>query len=197
MTSRSARFVALVVLAGWLLGACGDDLGPFAGARRSPAPVVDATMPTVDGERFDFRAADDRVLLVYFGFTFCPDVCPTTMADVALVKNELGDEGDRIDLAMITVDPGRDDGEVLANYVESFVPGAVALRTDDDDQLQAVASEFGVFYEVNTLDDGSIEVLHTGSIFAVDDEGRLVASWPFGTPTSDFTNDMRILLEET
>lgn len=198
---RPIRRVALVVAA--VIGlasvatACGDDPAPFAGARRSPAPALEATLPTVDGDPFGFRAGDDEVLLVYFGFTFCPDVCPTTMADVGMVMNELGAEADRVELAMVTVDPGRDDPESLAAYVDSFVPGAVALRTENDDELRAAAAEFGVYYEVTTLDDGTIDVAHTGSLFAVDDQGRLAASWAFGTPSTDLLNDLQILLDET
>ena len=198
MTARLlAPVVGLLFVLASAMSSCSEDPPVFAGARRSPAPALESTLPTVDGETFRFLADDDEVLLVYFGFTFCPDVCPTTMADVGLVMNELGEEADRVDLAMITVDPARDDAVALSDYVDSFVPGAIALRTDDDGELRAAAAEFGVFYEVTTLDDGSIDVVHTGSLFAVDDQGQLAASWPFGTPAEDLENDLRILLDET
>lgn len=195
LASRSIILAALLLVGA---AACGsDEVAPFAGARRAPAPSLSATLPTTDGEVFEFVAADDEVLLVYFGYTSCPDVCPTTLADVSFARTELGDDADRVDLAMVTVDPGRDDAATLSDYVNSFVPGSIALRTDDDDELRSAAAEFGVFYEVTTLDDGTVDVIHSGTLFAVDDQGQLTASWSFGTPASDFVNDLDILLSET
>ncbi len=193
---RSTIAVLLSAVLG--LAACGDEAAaPFSGTRRTPAPTIEATIPTDAGSDFTFVADDDEVLLVYFGFTFCPDVCPTTLADISFARNELGDAGESIDLAMITIDPARDSAEVLTEYVTSFVPGATALRTDDDAVLRAAASEFGVFYQVEALDDGDVEVAHSGTLFAIDDQGRLTASWPFGTPALDMVNDLEILLEES
>lgn len=190
--------IALLVGALLFLSACGEEaLGPFAGTRRTPAPVIESTLPTVDGETFDFVAEEDGVLLVYFGFTFCPDVCPTTLADLSFARTELGDQSDMVDLAMVTIDPNRDDPESLSNYLESFIPGSTALRTDDDAVLRAAANEFGVFYEVTETEDGEIDVAHSGTVFVIDDQGKLTASWPFGTPATDMANDLQILLQET
>lgn len=154
-------------------------------------------MPTDDGGDFAFVADEDNVLLVYFGFTFCPDVCPTTLADISFARNELGDRSELVDLAMVTIDPDRDTEEVLTNYLNSFVPGAAALRTDDDAILRSAADEFGVFYQVEALESGDVDVAHSGTLFAIDDQGRLTASWPFGTPSLDMVNDLEILLSET
>ncbi len=197
---RSALLTTTALLIGFVLAlsACGEEAAaPFSGTRRTPAPQIESSVPTVDGASFDFVAEEDNVLLVYFGFTFCPDVCPTTLADISFARNELGDRGDMIDLAMVTIDPGRDSGEVLTNYVTSFVPGATALRTEDDAVLRTAAEEFGVFYQVELLDDGDFEVAHSGTLFAIDDQGKLTASWPFGTPALDMVNDLEILLSET
>ncbi len=184
-----------------LTGCGGSSEAVFAGSRRDPAPAVDEVgLPAVDpagaSEPFSFIADDGDLLLVYFGYTSCPDVCPTTLADVAAARTKLGDDGERIELAMATIDPERDTPDVLSAYVGGFVPGSVALRTENDADLQAAADQFGVFYEVSTDDDGVIEVLHTGTLFGVDDSGTLVASWPFGTTTSDLTSDLEILLKE-
>ena len=198
MMKRFTPLFSLLVSALVVLSACGEEAAaPFSGARRTPAPVIEATLPTVDGETFEFVAEDDSVLLVYFGFTFCPDVCPTTLADLSQARNELGDKADKVDLAMVTVDPDRDDAESLSNYLESFIPGSIALRTDDDDVLRNAANEFGVFYEITETEDGDIDVAHSGTVFAIDDEGTLTASWAFGTPATDMINDLQILLAES
>ncbi len=183
--------------------ACGDDGEPegFAGFQRVPAPVVgDLELPAVDAEGsetdFAFRADDGEVLLVYFGYTSCPDVCPTTLSDVRSALKDLGEDADRVDLAMATIDPDRDTPEVLSGYVDFFVDGASALRTTDDPRLRGVADVFGVDYGISTTDEGEIDVFHTGSLYAVDDQGRLALTWPFGTPADDLASDIDRLLEE-
>lgn len=194
--STSAIAVLLSILL--FASACSEEAAaPFSGTRRTPAPLIESSIPTADGADFDFIAEKDNVLLVYFGFTFCPDVCPTTLADISFARNELGDRSEMIDLAMVTIDPGRDDGTTLTNYVNSFVPGSIALRTDDDAVLRSAAEEFGVFYQVEALEDGDFDVAHSGTLFAIDDQGKLTASWPFGTPSLDMVNDLEILLSET
>lgn len=196
--NAATRVVGFTLALTLALTACGEEAAaPFSGTRRTPAPTISSTLPTATGDEFAFIADEGNVLVIYFGYTFCPDVCPTTMADVSFARNELGNRGELIDVAMITIDPDRDTAEILDNYVNSFVPGSTAVRTDNDDKLRAAAGEFGVFYQVDELEDGTIDVAHSGTLFAVDDQGRLAASWPFGTPSADLLNDLEILLSET
>ena len=112
---------------------CGGDR-ELVGLTRDPAPQVDAvTLPDVsrDGAPFELRAEPGGLLVVYFGYTNCPDICPTTMADLARALDDLGDDADRVDVAMVTVDPDRDT-DVLADYVDDFVAGGHALATADE-----------------------------------------------------------------
>ena len=143
----------------------------------------------------EFRAADDAIKVVYFGFTNCPDVCPTTLADltIALRKLEPAD-AERVEVVMVTVDPGR-DLDVLDTYVTSFVDDAVAAGTPDAGQTEAAGAPFGASWEVRTLDDGLIEVDHTPFLYAVDDAGRLVLTWQFGATSDDMSNDLSTLLD--
>lgn len=174
----------------------GGELGGFV---RSPLPdVADLTLPDVgDGDRpFAMEAAGDGVLVVYFGYTSCPDVCPTTMADVRSTLEKLGEDASRVSVAMATIDPDRDTPEILTSYVETFVPAGHALRSEDDASLRAVTDVFGADYDVATGADGEIEVTHTGSLYAIDDEGRLRVTWPFGTRSDDMVRDLRILFSE-
>jgi len=187
----------LAALAVSIASACSSQPTELAGAVREPLPEVGGlTLPDVSrgGDPFAFRAAEGEILLVYFGFTACPDVCPTTLAEIRNALGLLGDDADRVALAMVTVDPDRDTPEILTNYAGSFVPGAHALRTTDNLALREVASEFGVFYDVSTAEDGSIDVTHTASVFGVDDQGLLQVTWTFGTPEEDLASDLRILL---
>ena len=185
-----------------LAAACGGDEpgGEIRGIQRTPSRRwARRRSPTsaTDGAELSFVAPEGELLLVYFGYTHCPDVCPTTLADVRSALGDLGDDADRVDLAMATIDPDRDTGDVLTPFVQSFVPDAHALRTTDDAQLQAAADLFGVTYDVTEGDDGEVEVTHSGFLYAVDDQGRLVVSWAFGTPAEDVAHDLELLLDQT
>ena len=121
----------LAVVAAIAVGAagCGGSDRQLVGMTRDPEPQVDAVaLPDVanGGQPFDFRAAPDALLVVYFGYTNCPDICPTTMSDLRVALGELGDQAERVDVAMVTVDPERDT-DVLADYVQGFVPDGHAI----------------------------------------------------------------------
>jgi len=179
-------------------GTATDDAGAreLAGIVRDPAPVVDATtVPslTEPGTDLVFRAEPGGFQSVYFGYTNCPDVCPTTMADWAVTMRRLPEDiAAQVSTVMVTVDPDRDN-ELLPGYVESFVADAVAAGTTDADRLAAAAEPFGVSYDVTTSDEGDIEVSHSGFLYLVDDQGRLVVTWPFGTSSSEMAADVEQL----
>lgn len=200
--ARPARILPLLVTAlALVVAACGsDEPAPFAGFERTPTPTVDElTLPAIEADGaeqdFTFRADEGDLLLVYFGYTSCPDVCPTTLSDVRRASDRIGDGAERLDLAMVTIDPLVDTPDVLTGYVRSFVPDATAIRTVDDDALRPVADAFGADY--GTLEqDGEAQVFHTGSLYAVDDAGQLILTWPFGVAADDLERDLARLLEE-
>ncbi len=181
----------------FVLSACGGEEAEPAGIVRDPAPeMAGLSLPDAanGNAEFAFKADPGQLLVVYFGYTSCPDVCPTTLADVRSALEDMGDDAQYVDLAMITVDPDRDDGERLTAYVHSFVPDSHALRTDDPDELWAVAEPFGAFYEVETADDGTIEVGHTAFLYGIDDAGLLQLQWAFGTEPEDLRSDFTLLV---
>ena len=142
-------------------------------------------------------ARPDGLALVYFGYTYCPDVCPTTMSDLRRALGELPDgEADRVDVAMVTIDPARDSAEVLEGYVGNFIADATALRTDDPELLRSAADAFGADYAVEQTPDGEFEVSHTGEVYAVDDSGTVVMQWPFGTGSESLARDLESLLSQ-
>ena len=206
MSRRLARAATAAAL---LLGltACGSsEQAELAGAVLEPLPVAAGiALPdaTNDLQPFELKAQPGGLLVVYFGYTNCPDFCPTTMSDVKLARSRL-DEPERISLAMVTVDPERDfvekpeicdEGIVLACYVRSFVDDAHALGTDDPALLQQAAEPFGVSYNVIKNGD-EVVVEHSTRLYAVDDQGRVVVTWQFGIPIDDLVSDMQILLDQ-
>ena len=208
MADRFRIVLAAVVVGALALVGCGSEsAGPdsvaastagreLAGIVRTPAPAVDSTtLPslTTPGEDVTFRAEPGGFLAVYVGYTNCPDVCPTTMADWAVALRRLPPElAEQVDTVMVTVDPDRDN-DVLAGYVQSFVPTAGAAGTTDPERLAAATEPFGVVYSVTTADDGDIEVEHSGFLYLVDDQGRLAVTWPFGTSSQEIAADVEQL----
>jgi protein SCO1 len=198
---RPAR-IGLLVLAVLVasLAACGSDDGgtALAGAVRRPAPLVDGTtLPSLahPGRDVEFRARPGGLQVVYFGYTNCPDVCPTTMADLTVALRKLADDqAAMIDTVMVTVDPDR-DLDVLAGYVQSFVPDADAAGTTDATRLAEAAEPFGVVYSVTTTGGGEIEVVHSAFLYVVNDRGELVLSWPFGETSDNMAADLSTLLD--
>jgi protein SCO1/2 len=196
----TACVVGLLTVAG-----CGE-AHQLTGFQRQPLPAVgDVSLPdlTDDGRPFALRATPGDLLIVYFGYTNCPDFCPTTMSDVKLARARL-DHPERISVAMVTVDPGRDlvtDPErcadpVLACYVRSFIADGHALGTDDAAALSRAAAPFGAAYHVSTSADGEVAVEHTTFLYAVDDSGHLLLTWQFGVKIDDLTADLRQLLKQ-
>jgi protein SCO1/2 len=181
-----------------LLSACGSDAPTLSGYEREPAPEVGSlALPdlTNRGAKFPLQADPGRLLIVYFGYTNCPDYCPTTMSDLRLALRRLDDaDAARVDVAMVTVDPARDI-PVLPDYIGGFFPDGHALGTDDAALLAEVAAPFGVAYDVSVNDAGDIEVGHTTSLYAVDDTGHLALTWQFNTPIEDLADDLKILLD--
>ncbi|MBS1837463.1 MAG: SCO family protein, partial [Actinobacteria bacterium] len=97
-------------------------------------------------------------------------------------------------VAMATVDPGRDTAAKLTDYVTTFVPDGIALRTEDQTQLRAATNAFGADYMVTTGADGKVEVSHTGELYVVDDHGSVILAWPFGTSMKAIRSDLAQLL---
>ncbi len=143
------------------------------------------------------RTLDDfkgKVTVVFFGYTQCPDVCPTTMAELAQVKKALGQDGERVQGVFITVDPERDTPATLQAYMASFDPSFVALRGTLE-QTKATAKEFKVFYaKVPGKVEGSYTMDHTAGSYVLDTKGKVRLFVRYGAPAAALTSDLKALL---
>lgn len=151
----------------------------------------------VDGapRPWSFVAADGEILVVMFGYTNCPDICPTTLSNLKNARGKLGDEAARVDIAMVTVDPERDTAEILPRYLSSFTDRFHAVVPASPEELAAAEEAFQATSSVTKVD-GRIEVSHTGTAYGVDDTGTVLVEWPFGIDVPSLTADLRILLRE-
>ena len=179
MTPRTTRL--LLVLAAFLSGLVLFSTIVFIVTGRSPAPV--ALQSAVGGP---FRLTDHngrtvtdqdlkgRPFLVFFGFTHCPDVCPTTLFEVSEILRALGKDGERVRALFVTVDPERDTPEKLKDYLSSFDPRLIGA-TGDDAAIKAIERAYRVYAKRVPLDGGGYTMDHTAIVYLMDKDGRFVA----------------------
>ena len=154
------------------------------------------SLPDFDGKVRTLADFKGKVTAVFFGYTQCPDACPTTMAELAGIEKTLGADAARVQVVFITVDPSRDTAALLKSYVTNFNPGFLALRGDEA-QTQAVAKEFKVFYEKvpgKTATDYSID--HTAGTYIFDTQGRIRLFARQNMDPDQLTGDLKALLVE-
>jgi protein SCO1/2 len=152
------------------------------------------------GVDFSFKAAPGNLLVVFFGFLTCPDICPVTMADIAAGLEQAGPNVDQhIEVAFVTVDFERDTGPRMVEYLTHFFPDSTihALRAPDSVQLSAVTSQFGAQWQVDPHEPGAATygVAHSGVTYVVDDRGQLVWEWPFGTTGPEVAATLKQLMD--
>jgi len=140
----------------------------------------------------DFRG---KVVTLFFGFTHCPDVCPTTLVEMASVMKELGDDAGRVQVLFVSVDPERDTADVLKRYVPAFHPSFLGL-TGSAEEIAATAKEFKIFYQKQKLASGGYTMDHSAGTYIIDTEGRLRLFAQYGVGAPALLHDIRLLLKK-
>ena len=162
-----------------------------------PRPLPDFALTQADGKPLTLADWRGRWNVVYFGYTSCPDVCPTTLADFKAAWKQLGERGlhDRVRFDFISVDPQRDSAERLRQYVGFFSPDFVAA-TGTDEELTKLTRALGLIYARSTNADGSIEVDHSGSAVIVDPQGRLIGMFRPPFTAKAIAGDLQALVSD-
>lgn len=154
----------------------------------------DVPLPDVDGKPRSLQDFKGKAVVVFFGYTQCPDVCPTTMAEIAEAKRLLGADGARVQGIFVTLDPQRDTPELLKAYTASFGPDILALRGTPE-QIAAVAKDFKVFYKkVEGKTTGSYTLDHSAAAFVYDPQGRVRLYVRYGSGPQALASDLKQLL---
>lgn len=212
-----SSFAPLALTCALLLGAsvalvgCDRKDAQNTGAASTSAPAKAASFKAVDltGANYakQFSLADfdgkqrtladfkGKVVFVFFGFTQCPEVCPTTMAELAEVKRRLGKDGERLQGVFITIDPERDTPAVLKEYLTGMDPSFVGLHGTPD-EVNAASREFKVFYQKVPTKDGNYTMDHTAGAYVFDPSGRIRLFVRYGLGLDALTSDIKQLLAE-
>lgn len=189
------KSLSATLLLGVLLFACGSPA--FTGSvLDAPVQVPDFSLTDQSGQPFRLSDQRGRVVLLFFGYTSCPDVCPTTLATWRRTHELLGTDADQVRFVFVTVDPERDTPERLGLHVNAFNPAFVGL-TGTTAELEALYQVFDVVYEKVTVSESALGYLvnHTATTFVLDPEGQWRLRETYGSTPEDIAHDIRELLD--
>lgn len=169
MRTLKSIFILLMLMT---MQACSEPLNWQASDITGKMPDLQFTLTGPDGEPMDAESLKGKPVLVFFGFTNCPHVCPTTLTRLSVIMRSLGSQSDGIQVVLVSVDPNRDTPEVMKRYTASFGPWLLGL-TGSEDALASLRKAYGVYAAMESSDEkGSYNVMHSTAIFAFDADGH-------------------------
>ena len=158
-------------------------------------PAADFELLRANGDTFRLSDQREKIVLLFFGYTTCPDVCPTTMAEMNMVLNQIPQHAEQIQVVFVSVDPERDTSQDVQEYVGRFNTSFIGLSGSLDD-LEKIWQDFGVFREINqTGSAAGVLINHTARVTLIDKDGNMRLSYGFGTPVEDIVHDLKLLLK--
>ncbi len=194
---KSIASCAMMAGAAVLFTACSEQKPAFAAIDVTGADYAkDFSMTDQNGQVRSIKDFQGKVVVMFFGYTQCPDVCPTSMAEIAEVRKQLGKDGEKVQALFVTVDPERDTPEVLKGYMGNFDPTFLALYTTPD-KLAATAKDFKVYYKkVDGKTPTSYTMDHSAGSYVYDTKGALRLYTRYGTGVQPLVSDIKLLLKE-
>lgn len=162
-----------------------------------PYPVAsEIDLTRSDGSRFRLSEMRGDIVLLFFGYTSCPDVCPATLAELRQALSDLNEQdAKRVKVVFVTVDPERDSPERVQEYVERFDPAFIGLGGEKTD-LEKIWAEYGVYREITAQQSAAGYIVnHTARVNLIDPEGNLRVSFSFDTPVEDIVHDLKLMLK--
>jgi protein SCO1/2 len=189
---------ALTLGLGGVLAACTDHKPQFKAVDLTGADYAkDFQLPDQNGQVRTLKDFRGKLVVVFFGYTQCPDVCPTTLSDLAEAKKLMGPDGAKVQGLFVTIDPERDTPQVLKGYMANFDPTFLALRGTPE-QLAAVAKDFHVYYKkVDGKTPTSYTMDHSAADFVYDTKGRLRLYSRYDAGPQALASDLRLLLQDS
>jgi len=195
LIAGGAGWVSVTAALGVGLTACGETKQNFSAVDITGADYAkNFSLEDTDGKVRTLADFKGKVVVLFFGYAQCPDVCPTTMTEMAQVKQQLGKDGDKLQVLFVTVDPARDTPEVLKAYMGAFDPAFLALIPTPD-QLAATAKDFKVYYKkVEGKTPTSYSMDHSAASYVYDPQGRLRLYARYGAGVPAMVSDLKALL---
>lgn len=158
--------------------------------------AAEIELQKANGETFRLSDQRGKVVLLFFGYTSCPDVCPTTLAEMKLVMDKLESDAEHVQVVFVSVDPDRDTPEKIQTYVEHFNPTFLGL-TGTMAELEPIWTSYSITREAVESDSAfGVIINHTARLFLVDPQGKMHLSFAYQTPIEDIVHDIRLVLEQ-
>ncbi len=194
---KSIAACAMMLASTVLFTACSEQKPAFAAIDVTGADYAkDFSLTDHNGQARSIKDFQGKVVVMFFGYTQCPDVCPTSMAEIAEVRKQLGKDGEKVQALFVTVDPERDTPEVLKGYMGNFDPTFLALYATPD-KLAATAKDFKVYYKkVEGKTPTSYTMDHSAGSYIYDTKGALRLYTRYGTGVQPLVSDIKLLLKE-
>ena len=194
---KSIAACAGVAGAAAILAACDPGKPQFHGIDITGADYAkDFQLTDFDGKPRTLADFKGKAVVMFFGFTQCPDVCPTTMTELAQVKKLLGADGDKVQGLFVSIDPERDTPAVLKEYMQNFDPTFLGLYAGSPEKLAALAKDFKVYYKkVDGQTPTSYTMDHTAASFVYDPQGRLRLYARYGIGAQPLADDLKLLID--
>jgi len=163
-----------------------------------PTAIEDFTFQSTTGEPFILSEHKGKVVLLFFGYLTCPDVCPLTFSEMKRVYAELDESAEQVKILFVSVDPERDTLDKMTSYLGRFHQDFIGLR-EEGDTLQKLMDEFGAVAEKQPLDDSGLAYLvdHTASVFLINAQGELEVQYLYGTDYREIVHDLQIILGDS
>jgi protein SCO1/2 len=184
MTMRLLRWCAALAVTVSLATAAHADELPV------PSMTGHFALHTVDGRAVTDASYRGKWMLIYFGYTYCPDVCPTVLNEIGVALNEVGPLAKKIQPLFITIDPARDQPAVLKKYLASFDPRIAGLRGDGE-ETEAAAKSFHVYYRARALGHGQYTYDHSGFLYLIDSKGKFVSLITASVPGHQIARELK------
>jgi protein SCO1/2 len=193
---RTLAWAGLAAAGGLQLAGCSEAKPSFQAVDITGAEYArDFALADADGKVRTLADFKGKAVVLFFGYAQCPDVCPTTMSEMAQVKQQLGADGERLQVLFVTVDPARDTPEVMKAYMGAFDPSFIALIPTPE-QLAALAKDFKVYFKkVDGKTPTSYSMDHSAASFVYDPQGRLRLYARYGAGAAPMVADLRTLLK--
>lgn len=197
-TSRNILLLGFAIIVGLaavylLIG--GSRPYTFQGSLIDPpvkAPAFE--LNNADGQSFQLQQLDGQVVIMFFGYTSCPDVCPVTLTEFLRIREELGKQAGQVSFVFVTVDPERDTPERMRKYLTNFDPEIIGL-TGERGELESVWADYGVYQaKADDGNGGNYLVDHSSRTYIIDQDGNLRLTYPFGTENESIVADVRHLV---
>jgi len=186
------------VLVSGIFQGCSSQEPSFRGTViAGPEAAPEIGLDDQEGNKFRLSDQKGKVVLLFFGFSHCPEACPMTLSTWKQIESRLNGAVDGVKFVFVTVDPERDDAESLGNFVSAYSQRIISLRGDAQ-ALKPIHQSYGIFIEKDNekISEGSYLINHTTSIILIDQKGRWRLNYPYGVSADDIVHDIEILLNE-